>query len=295
MKRILLFLLTNIAVVAVLGIVASLLGVNRFLTSNGLNLSALLGFALIMGFGGAIISLLISKPVAKWSAGVRIINGPDGPQNADEAWIVETVRKLAEKAQIGMPEVGIFEGEPNAFATGAFKNSSLVAVTTGLLQGMTKEEIEAVIAHEVAHIANGDMVTMTLIQGVMNTFVVFLSRVIGYAVDSFLRKGDSNNSGPGIGYFVTTIVLDILLGFVAGMIVAWFSRQREFRADAGAAQLMGRKQPMINALARLGGMHPAELPKSMAAMGIAGGIGKLFSTHPPIEERIAALQNAQQG
>ena len=293
MKRILLFLLTNIAVVAVLGIVASLLGVNRFLTSNGLNLSALLGFALIMGFGGAIISLLISKPVAKWSAGVRVINGPDGPQNADEAWIVETVRKLAEKAQIGMPEVGIFEGEPNAFATGAFKNSSLVAVTTGLLQGMTKEEIEAVIAHEVAHIANGDMVTMTLIQGVMNTFVVFLSRVIGYAVDSFLRKGDSNNSGPGIGYYVSTIVLDIVLGFAAAMVVAWFSRHREFRADAGAAQLMGRKQPMMNALARLGGMQPGELPKAVEAMGITGGMGKLFATHPPIEERIAALQNAQ--
>ena len=293
MKRILLFLLTNIAVVAVLGIVASLLGVNRFLTSNGLNLSALLGFALIMGFGGAIISLLISKPVAKWSAGVRVINGPDGPQNADEAWIVETVRKLAEKAQIGMPEVGIFEGEPNAFATGAFKNSSLVAVTTGLLQGMTKEEIEAVIAHEVAHIANGDMVTMTLIQGVMNTFVVFLSRLIGYAVDSFLRKGDNNNSGPGIGYYVSTIVLDIVLGFAAAMVVAWFSRHREFRADAGAAQLMGRRQPMMNALARLGGMQPGELPKSVEAMGITGGMGKLFATHPPIEERIAALQNAQ--
>ena len=293
MKRILLFLLTNIAVVAVLGIVASLLGVNRFLTSNGLNLSALLGFALIMGFGGAIISLLISKPVAKWSAGVRVINGPDGPQNADEAWIVETVRKLAEKAQIGMPEVGIFEGEPNAFATGAFKNSSLVAVTTGLLQGMTKEDIEAVIAHEVAHIANGDMVTMTLIQGVMNTFVVFLSRLIGYAVDSFLRKGDDNNSGPGIGYYVSTIVLDIVLGFAAAMVVAWFSRHREFRADAGAAQLMGRRQPMMNALARLGGMQPGELPKAVEAMGITGGMGKLFATHPPIEERIAALQNAQ--
>ena len=194
-----------------------------------------------------------------------------------------------------MPEVGIFPGDPNAFATGAFKNNALVAVSTGLLQGMTREEVEAVIGHEVAHIANGDMVTMTLIQGVMNTFVVFLSRVIGYAVDSFLRKNDENSSGPGIGYYVTTIVLDMVLGFLAAIIVAWFSRQREFRADAGAAQLMGRRQPMINALARLGGAHPAELPKSMAAMGIAGGIGKLFSTHPPIEERIAALQNAQQG
>ena len=289
MKRIALFLLTNVAVVVVLGIVASLLGVNRYLTANGLNLGALLGFAFIMGFGGAIISLLISKPVAKWSMGVQII---EQPRNQDEAWIVETVRKFAEKAGIGMPEVGIFEGDPNAFATGAFKNSALVAVSTGLLHNMTREEVEAVIGHEVAHVANGDMVTMTLIQGVMNTFVVFLSRVIGYAVDGFLRRGDSSSSGPGIGYMVTTVVLDILLGFVAAIIVAWFSRQREFRADAGAAQLMGRRQPMINALARLGGVHSQELPKSMAALGIAGPIGKLFSTHPPIEERIAALQNA---
>jgi heat shock protein HtpX len=287
MKRIILFVLTNLAVVLVLGVVASVLGVNRFLTSNGLDLTALLGFALIMGFGGAFISLLISKPVAKWSSGVQVIAQPS---NADEKWLVDTVKKLADKSGIGMPEVGIFEGDPNAFATGAFKNSALVAVSTGLLQNMTHEEIEAVLAHEVAHIANGDMVTMALIQGVMNTFVVFLSRVVGYAVDSFLRKNDEENTGPGMGYWITTIVLDILLGFVAAIVVAWFSRQREFRADAGAAELMGRKQPMMNALARLGGLHTAELPKSMAAMGIAGGIGQLFSTHPPIEERIAALQ-----
>ncbi len=292
MKRIILFVLTNLAVVVVLGIVASLLGVNRYLTPQGLNLGMLLGFAAVIGFGGAIISLLISKPVAKWSSGVRLINEP---QNADEAWIVETVRKLATTANIGMPEVGIFEGAPNAFATGAFKNSALVAVSTGLLQGMTREEIEAVLGHEVAHIANGDMVTMTLIQGVMNTFVVFLSRVIGYAVDSFLRRGSDNNSGPGIGYYISTIILDIVLGFAAAIVVAWFSRHREFRADAGAASLMGKKQPMINALARLGGMVPGELPKTVQAMGITGGIGKLFSTHPPIEERIAALQNAQPG
>ncbi len=288
MKRIFLFVLTNLAVVLVLGVVANLLGVNRFLTANGLNLGALLGFALIMGFGGSFISLLMSKWIAKMSSGVRVITQP---ANADEAWIVETVRKFADQSGIGMPEVGIFEGDPNAFATGAFRDSALVAVSTGLLQNMTHEEVEAVIAHEVAHIANGDMVTMTLIQGVMNTFVVFISRVVGYAVDSFLRKNDESNSGPGIGYFVTTIVMDILLGFVAAIIVAWFSRQREFRADASAAKLMGRKQPMINALARLGGVHTAELPKSMAAMGIAGGIGQLFSTHPPIEDRIAALQN----
>jgi heat shock protein HtpX len=289
MKRILLFVLTNLAVVVVLGVVASLLGVNRYLTANGLNLGMLLAFAAIMGFGGAIISLLISKPIAKWSSGVRVI---DGTGSADEAWIVNTVRKFADQAGIGMPEVGVFEGDPNAFATGAFKNNALVAVSTGLLQGMTREEVEAVIGHEVAHIANGDMVTMTLIQGVMNTFVVFLSRVIGYFVDGALNRGEQR-SGPGIGYYVTTIVLDILLGFLAAIIVAWFSRQREFRADRGSAQLMGRKQPMIQALARLGGMVPGELPKSIQAFGITSGVGKLFSTHPPIEERIASLQNAQ--
>ena len=270
MKRILLFVLTNFAVMAVLLITTRILGVDRFLTANGLNMTALAGFSLVIGFGGAIISLLISKPMAKFSAGVRVINQP---QNADEAWIVETVRRFADKANIGMPEVGIFDGAPNAFATGAFKNSALVAVSTGLLQNMTKEEVEAVIGHEVAHVANGDMVTMTLIQGVMNTFVVFLSRVIGYAVDAFLRRGSDNNSGPGIGYMVTTIVMDIVLGFLAAIIVAWFSRQREFRADAGAASLMGRKQPMINALARLGGLTPGELPKTMQALGITGGLG----------------------
>ncbi|MDR3371520.1 protease HtpX [Rhodoferax sp.] len=290
MKRIILFVLTNVLVVAVLGVVASLLGVNRYLTGSGLNLGALLGFALVFGFGGAIISLLISKPVAKWSSGVRVINQPT---NVDEAWIVDTVRKLSERAGIGMPEVGIFDGAPNAFATGAFRNSALVAVSTGLLQGMTHEEIEAVIGHEISHVANGDMVTMTLIQGVMNTFVVFLSRVIGYAVDSFLRKGDERSSGPGIGYYISTMVLDIVLGFAAAIVVAWFSRHREFRADAGSAQLLGRKQPMINALARLGNMQPSELPKSVAAFGITGGVGQLFASHPPLEERIAALQNAQ--
>ena len=289
MKRILLFIVTNLAVVLVLGIVSRLLGVDRFLTANGLNLGALLGFALVMGFGGAIISLLISKPMAKWSAGVQII---EQPRNQDEAWIVETVRQFADKAGIGMPEVGVFEGDPNAFATGAFRDSALVAVSTGLLYSMNKEQVEAVIGHEIAHIANGDMVTMTLIQGVMNTFVVFLSRAIGYAVDSFLRKGDNENRGPGIGYYVSSMVLELIFGIVAAIIVAWFSRQREFRADAGSAQLMGRKQPMVNALARLGGLHSAELPKSIAAFGIAGGIGQLFSSHPPIEERIAALQNA---
>jgi heat shock protein HtpX len=290
MKRILLFVLTNLAVMVVLGVVASLLGVNRFLTSNGLNLSALLGFSLIMGFGGAFISLLMSKPMAKWSTGARVINQP---ANQDEAWIVSTVQRLSERAGITMPEVAIYEGEPNAFATGAFKNSALVAVSTGLLQGMTKEEIEAVLGHEIAHVANGDMVTLTLIQGVLNTFVVFLSRVVGYFVDSMLRSKDDESTGPGMGYYITSIVMDILLGFVASMVVAWFSRQREFRADEGAAQLMGNKQPMINALARLNSMQAGELPTSVAAMGITGGLGKLFASHPPLEDRIAALQAAR--
>ena len=291
MKRVFLFLMTNLAVMVVLGIAANLLGVNRYLSANGLNMTQLLGFAAVMGFGGAIISLLMSKPMAKWSTGAQVINGsPD----ATHQWLVNTVARFADQAKIGMPEVAIFQGEPNAFATGAFKNSSLVAVSTGLLQTMSREEVEAVIGHEVAHIANGDMVTMTLIQGVMNTFVVFLSRVIGYFVDKVVFR--NNNDGPGMGYYITTILLDIVLGVLAAIIVAWFSRQREYRADAGAAQLMGRKQPMMNALARLGGLQPAELPQSMQALGISGkpsGLMALFSSHPPIEDRIRALQQSQ--
>lgn len=285
MKRVFLFLLTNVAVMLVLGVITSIFGLNRFMGPGGLSIPTLMMYSLVVGFTGAFISLLISKPMAKWSTGARVISTP---QNSDEIWIVNTVKKFADKAGIGMPEVAIYEGEPNAFATGAFKNSALVAVSTGLLQSMTQEEVEAVIGHEVAHIANGDMVTMTLIQGVMNTFVVFLSRVIGYFVDKVVLR--NNSDGPGIGYYVTTIVLDILLSFLAHMIVAWFSRQREFRADAGAAQYMGQSRSMQNALARLGGLQPGELPKSVAAMGIAGGLGKLFSTHPPMQERIARLQ-----
>ena len=292
MKRILLFVVTNLAVMLVLGIAASLLGVNKFLSANGLNLGQLLGFSLLMGFGGAIISLLISKPMAKWTTGAQIINQSNDPTHR---WIVGAVEGFAKKAGIGMPEVAIFPGDANAFATGAFKNSALVAVSTGLLESMTREEVEAVIGHEVAHVANGDMVTMTLIQGVMNTFVVFLSRVVGYFVDKVVLR--NNSDGPGIGYYVTTIVLDIVLGVLAAVIVAWFSRQREYRADAGAASLMGRKQPMINALARLGGMNPGQLPQSVAAMGISAkpsGLMALFSSHPPLEDRIRALQAAQQ-
>ena len=290
MKRILLFVLTNLAVMLVLGVAASLLGVNRYLTANGLNLGLLLGFAAVMGFGGAIISLLMSKPMAKWSTGAQLINDSTDPTHR---WVVAAVERFAQKAGIGMPEVAIFEGAPNAFATGAFKNSALVAVSTGLLQGMTRDEVEAVIGHEVAHVANGDMVTMTLIQGVLNTFVVFLSRVVGYFVDKVVLRND--RSGPGIGYYITTIVLDILLGVLAAVIVAWFSRQREYRADAGSAALLGSKQPMINALARLGGMTPGELPKSVATLGISGrarDVAALFSSHPPIEDRIRALQDS---
>ena len=209
---------------------------------------------------------------------------------SDEAWILETVQRLSQRAGIEMPEVAIYDGEPNAFATGAFKNSALVAVSTGLLQGMTRDEVEAVLGHEIAHIANGDMVTLTLIQGVLNTFVVFLSRVIGYFVDNLTRSKDDESSGPGWGYYVTSIVLDIVLGFVASMIVAWFSRQREFRADEGSAQLLGQKQPMINALSRLSQMQAGALPASVSAMGITSDLGKLFASHPPLEERIAALQ-----
>jgi heat shock protein HtpX len=273
----------------VLGTTASLLGVNKFLTANGLDLGALLGFALIMGFGGAFISLLMSKPMAKWSTGAVVINDSHDPMHR---WIVGTVQRFSAAAGIQMPEVALYEGEPNAFATGAFKNSALVAVSTGLLQSMTREEVEAVIGHEVAHVANGDMVTMTLIQGVMNTFVVFLSRVIGYVVDRVILKNDKD--APGIGYYVSTIVLDIVLGLVAAIVVAWFSRQREFRADADAAKLMGSRVPMQRALARLGGLEPGALPQTVATLGIgsrAGGIMALMSSHPPIEDRIRALEN----
>ncbi|MGE5769165.1 MAG: protease HtpX [Betaproteobacteria bacterium] len=288
MKRIILFLATNLAVMLVLSVVASLLGVNKYLTANGLNLGMLLAFSPLIGFGGAFISLLMSKTMAKWSTGARVI---DSPATSTEVWLVDTVARLAQRANLPMPEVAIYDGEPNAFATGATKNSSLVAVSTGLLQGMTREEAEAVLAHEVAHIANGDMVTLTLIQGVVNTFVVFLARVVGYLVDSFLRRGDSESSGPGIGYMVTTIVCEIVFGIVASIIVAWFSRQREFRADSGAAHLMGTPVPMQNALRRLGSLHTEPLPQSMAASGIAGGKGlmSLLATHPPLEQRIAAL------
>src|SRR6478672_5140464 len=234
MKRVVLFLLTNIAVLVVLSVVLNVLGVDRYLSENGLNVGMLLVFSLVVGFTGSIISLLISKPMAKWSTGAHVI---DAPSNSTELWLLDTVQKLADRAGITRPEVAVYEGEPNAFATGAFKNSALVAVSTGLLQGMTRDEVEAVLGHEIAHIANGDMVTMTLVQGVVNTFVVFLSRVVGYIVDRAISR--DNNSGPGIGYMVTVMVCQVVFGIGASMIVAWFSRHREFRADAGSARLLG--------------------------------------------------------
>ena len=285
MKRIMLFILTNLAVMLVLTVVTRLLGVDRFLTANGLNLGSLLLFSAVIGFGGATISLLMSKWMAKMSTGAQVISHAS---TADEQWLLDTVQRLSRSAGIGMPEVAVYEGEPNAFATGAFRNEALVAVSTGLLQSMNRDEIEAVLAHEVAHVANGDMVTLTLIQGVVNTFVVFLSRVVGYFVDRVILKNDRD---IGMGYYITSIVCEIVFGIAASAVVAWFSRQREFRADAGAARYMGTPSAMISALGRLGQLQTGELPKNMAASGIAGGgLMAIFSSHPPLEERIARLQ-----
>lgn len=289
MKRIVLFLATNFAILIVLSISARLLGVDRFLTANGLDLNLLLGFAALIGFGGSFISLAISKWMALRTTGAHVISQP---RNGHEQWLVDTVRRQARQAGIGMPEVAIYDSpDMNAFATGMNRNNALVAVSTGLLHSMGRDEVEAVLAHEVSHVANGDMVTLTLIQGVVNTFVIFLSRVIGYAVDSFLHRGEQQ-AGPGIGYFVTSIIAELVLGILASIIVMWFSRQREFRADAGGAALAGRGK-MIGALQRLQqGQIPSQLPNEMAAFGIADGrsLTRLFMSHPPLEERIAALQ-----
>lgn len=288
MKRIFLFLATNLGIVLVLSVTMRLLGVEPYLNANGLNLSSLLLFALVMGFGGSFISLAISKWMAKKSMGVQVI---ESPSNANERWLVDTVRRYSEQAHIGMPEVGIFDTpEVNAFATGMSKNNSLVAVSSGLLQQMTREEAEAVIGHEIAHIANGDMVTLALIQGVVNTFVMFLSRVIGYFIDKVIFKTE-NGTGPA--FFISMIVAELVLGVLASIIVMWFSRKREFRADSGGAYLAGR-QNMIAALERLNSLHPAPLPDRMAAFGISGGgasgLKRLFLTHPPLSERIQALR-----
>ena len=288
MKRILLFLGTNLAIVLVLSLTMRLLGVEPYLNANGLNLQALLIFAAVMGFGGSFISLAMSKWLAKKSVGAEVITTP---RTAEEQWLVGTVQRQALAAGIKMPEVAIYHSpEVNAFATGMSKNSSLVAVSSGLLQSMTREEAEAVLAHEVSHVANGDMVTLALIQGVVNTFVMFFSRVIGHLVDKLVFKTER---GQGPAFFVTMIIAELVLGILASIIVMWFSRQREFRADAGAARLAGRGS-MIAALQRLAQQHPAPLPERMAAFGISGGraagLRRLFMTHPPLEERIEALR-----
>jgi heat shock protein HtpX len=294
MKRILLFLATNLAIVVLLGIVLRLLGLESVLDAQGVNLDLgkLLAFAAVVGFMGSFVSLAMAKWTAKRMMGVRVIAQP---ANAMESWLLNTVQRQAREAGIGMPEVGVFDSpEPNAFATGARRDAALVAVSTCLLRSMTQQEAEAVLAHEVSHVANGDMVTLALIQGVVNTFVIFLARIIGHTVDRVVFR---NEEGHGPAFWVTTIIAELVLGLLATIIVMWFSRQREFRADAGGARLAGR-QHMIGALERLQQRHAGPLPDKMAAFGIAGGLGsglkRLFMTHPPLEERIAALR-AQAG
>jgi heat shock protein HtpX len=288
MKRVLLLLATNIAVMLVLSIVASVFGLDQWLAQEGINYTSLLVMSAIFGFGGAFISLLLSKFMAKRMMGLHVIDGSEG---TTEYWLVETVRKLAQKAGVGMPEVGIYEGPANAFATGAFKDSALVAVSTGLMQSMSKEEVEAVLGHEMAHVANGDMVTLTLIQGVLNTFVFFLARVVGFIVDKAVFRTER---GVGFGFYITVIVCQLLFGLVASAIVAWFSRHREFRADRGSADLLGTPRPMIAALGRLGQVQTGGLPDAVKAFGISSEskMAQLFATHPPIQQRIAALQGS---
>ncbi len=293
MKRIALFLLTNIGVLIVLSISMRLLGLESYFTANyGLDLGSLLVFAAIIGFAGSFISLAISKWSAKFMTKAHVIKQP---ADATEAWLLETVARQAERAGIGMPEVAIYAApDINAFATGMSRNNALVAVSSGLLENMNRDEAEAVLAHEVSHVANGDMITMALIQGVVNTFVVFFARVIGWVVDRVILK---NDRGPGLGYWVSTIVAELVLAFLASAVVMWFSRQREFRADAGAAELAGREK-MVAALQRLQASHdPVQLPDQLAAFGIAGGGAqgwkRLFLSHPPLEERIAALRSGQ--
>jgi heat shock protein HtpX len=287
MKRILLFVVTNVAVMVMLSIVVSVLGLDRWLTAEGIDYTSLLLMSAVFGFGGSIISLLMSKTIAKWSTGAHVIDGSEG---STEYWLVQTVKKLADTAGLGMPEVAVYEGPANAFATGAFRNDALVAVSTGLMQSMSRDEVEAVLGHEISHVANGDMVTLTLIQGVLNTFVFFISRVVGMIVDRVVFRTER---GIGPGFYVTVIVAQIVFGVLASLIVAWFSRYREFRADAGSARLLGSPRPMIAALGRLGGLESGGLPDSVKAFGIGGPIGSLFATHPPIEARIAALQAAR--
>ena len=291
MKRVFLLIATNFAVLFLLSLVIQVFGIDNWLARRGFDYEGLLVLAAIFGFGGAFISLAMSKWTAKMAMGVQVIQQPS---SEIERWLVTTVHNHAQRAGIGMPEVGVFDSpEPNAFATGANRNAALVAVSTGLLRNMRRNEIEAVLGHEVAHVANGDMVTLTLIQGVLNTFVIFLARVIGGLIDGATR-GNGDNRGTGMGYFVTVMLAQIVLGFFATMIVAWFSRRREFRADEGGADLAGTPS-MIGALEALKRAHsPSRLPESLAAFGINGQrartLQKLFMSHPPLEERIAALE-----
>jgi len=293
MKRIALFLITNMAILLVLSVVLRVLGVDRILDEqgSGLNMTALLISSAVIGFGGAFISLAMSKWSAKRMTGARVI---ESPSSSTEVWLLDTVRRQAQQAGIGMPEVAIYDApDVNAFATGMTRNSALVAVSSGLLQTMSRDEAEAVLGHEVSHVANGDMVTLALIQGVVNTFVIFLSRIIGHLVDRLVFK---TQRGHGPALIITSIIAQLVLGVLASMIVMWFSRQREFRADSGSARLSGRDK-MIAALQRLGALHPQPLPEQMAAFGISGtlahGFKRLFMTHPPLEERIAALRAGQ--
>ncbi len=290
MMRILLFLATNIAVMIVISILFNILGLTGYVTAQGLDLKALLMMSAVIGVTGSVISLAMSKTMAKTSMGVQVIGQP---QNQTEKWLIDVVQRQAQQAGIGMPEVGIFQaGMPNAFATGMNRNNALVAVSTGLLQAMNPDEVEAVVGHEMTHVANGDMVTMALMQGVLNTFVYFFATIIGSIVDR--ATSDNERGSFGMGYYMAQMVAQIALGFLASMLVAWFSRYREFKADAGGAHLAGREK-MIGALRALQRGHEAEdLPGQFAAFGInGGGIQRLFMTHPPLEERIAALQNSR--
>jgi heat shock protein HtpX len=293
MKRIVLFLATNIAVLVVASVILQVFGIEDLLRQQGIgtNLTSLLLFAAVFGMTGSFISLLMSKKAAKWQTGAKVIGEP---RSDAERWLFQTVQRHASASGIDMPEVAVYDSPaPNAFATGARRNSALVAVSTGLLQSMRREEVDAVLAHEVSHVANGDMVTLTLIQGILNTFVIFLSRIVGMLVDSLLRRGEGGGRGGGLGYFVATIAAQIVFGVLASIVVMWFSRQREFRADAGAARLTGAGA-MISALERLKAGQPAPLPDSIEALGISGGVrgglGRLLASHPPIDERIAALR-----
>jgi heat shock protein HtpX len=287
MMRIVLLLATNVAVMVVASIIFNLFGLNKFTAEYGIDYGGMLVFCALFGFGGAFVSLAMSKWVAKRSTGAHVITEP---RNELESWLFSTVRRQAEKAGIGMPEVAIYDApEMNAFATGMSRNNALVAVSTGLLRQMDRREVEAVLGHEIGHVANGDMVTLTLIQGVVNTFVMFFARIIGNFIDRAILK---NEDGPGIAYFLSVMVLEIVFGILASVVVAWFSRRREFRADAAGAALEGR-EAMISALARLkSGHEPSSLPKEIAAFGISGGIGRLLASHPPLDDRIEALRRA---